>query len=478
MTNHLSTVGRPSAGEVPTRNRWIALSVLALAQFLVVLDASIVNIALPSIADTFSLDQAAIGWTITAYVLPFGGLLLFGGRLADRYGHRKVFLVGVGLFVGASAAAGLAPSFTILITARAVQGSAAALLAPAALALLTRLFPLPSDRSRALGIWGAVAGMGSAAGVLLGGVLTGSFGWPAVFFINVPVGAAVLIALPTLIARDVRDHHPARIDVPGAILVTLSAVAIVGGLSFAGRAGFADVTTVGLLVAGVAALVAFVIVERWTQNPLVSFDIFRNKHVTSGNVAILLAGAAMTALFFVLALFMQDVLHYSALSAGLSQLPLAAALILTAGIVPSVVLRIGMRSTVAIALLVFSGGTLWLGGATPSSSFVGHLLGPTIIIGVGLGAAIIAATQLAVHGLDDADAGLGGGLFNTSQQIGGAVGIAVIGTVATTRTASLHASGGTATAALAGGYSWAFIGAALLATIGAVMVLVIKEHKK
>jgi len=473
--NTLSTPVRTRSTAPRSSRRWLALSILALAQFLVVLDASIVNIALPVLGRQLGMDTAALTWVITAYVLAFGGLLLLGGRLADRYGHRRVFLIGTAGFVAASALAGLSISSEMLLTARAVQGASAALLAPTALALLTHLFPDAKERTKALGVWGAVAGIGSAAGVLLGGILTATLGWQSVFFVNVPIGAIVLIAIPVLVTRDgVRE--PGRLDAAGAITVTAALVSLVGALSAVERLGFTHPLPLVLFAVAVVLGVAFVMIERRSAAPLVPLAVFRNRDLALGNVVMLLGGAAMVALFFALSVYMQAVLGYDALTAGLTQLPLAGALVLIAGAVPSLIGRLGTRPVLATSLLILAGGLVWLASASSDAVFLTQLLGPTLLIGVGLGGAFVATTQLAVEGVEGREAGLAGGLINTSQQIGGAVGLAVLGTIAGLRTAALEASGASAADALTGGFAWLFLGAAGLSVLGAVIVLVSRRR--
>ncbi|MBT0993521.1 MFS transporter [Cellulomonas sp. DKR-3] len=453
-------------GAPRSEHRWWALAVLALAQFLVVLDASIVNIALPSIGAQLRLEEGALSWVITAYVLPFGGLLLLGGRLADRYGHRRLFLVGTAGFVAASALAGLATSGGMLLGARALQGASAALLAPSSLALVTQLFTAARDRSRALGIWGAVAGVGSAAGVLLGGVLTGALGWEAVFFVNVPVGAVVLVALPFLVAKD-RPATAAPLDVPGATTITGGLVAVVAALSAGERLGFTHPLTLGLAAAAAALLTVFVLVERRSSSPLVPFSVFADRALTVGNVVMLLVGAATTALFFALSVFMQAVLGYDALAAGLSQLPLAGVLVVVAGGVPAVIAKTGVRRTLVGSLALLAAGLAWFGAVPSDATLLADLLGPSLLVGIGLGGAFVAGTQLSVHGADEGESGLAGGLVNTSQQVGGALGLAVLATVAATRTQSLVESGAAVPEALTSGFAAAFVGAAVLAAVAA-----------
>ncbi|WP_205814171.1 MFS transporter [Microbacterium sp. K24] len=467
----LTTASTAAATPPRSSRRWLALSILALAQFLVVLDASIVNIALPVLGRQLGMDTAALAWVITAYVLAFGGLLLLGGRLADRYGHRRVFLIGAGGFVAASALAGLSLSAEMLLAARAVQGASAALLAPAALALLTQLFPDAKERTKALGVWGGVAGIGSAAGVLLGGVLTAALGWQSVFFVNVPVGAIVLIAIPLLITRD-GARAQGRLDAAGAVTVTAALVALVGAFSAVEQLGFLHPLPLVLFAAALALGAVFVVIERRTAEPLVPLSVFRHRNLALGNVVMLLGGAAMVALFFALSVYMQAVLGYDALAAGLSQLPLAGALVVVAGMVPALIARLRTRPVLIGSLLVLAGGLIWLAAAPSDAAFLTQLLGPTLLIGVGLGGAFVATTQLAVDGVDGGEAGLAGGLINTSQQIGGAVGLAVLGTIAGLRTATLEAGGATTADALTGGFAWLFLGAAALAVVGAGVVAV------
>ncbi|WP_426519987.1 MFS transporter [Diaminobutyricibacter sp. McL0618] len=464
-----------SAPSPRSTHRWWALTVLALAQFLVVLDASIVNIALPSLGSQLHLDTAALGWIITAYVLPFGGLLLLGGRLADRLGHRRVFLIGVAGFIAASALAGLSISGGMLLTARALQGASAALLAPASLALVTHLFD-GRDRAKALGIWGAVAGIGSAAGVLLGGVLTAAFGWQAVFFVNVPVGVLVIAVIPFLVTRDPR-HAPERLDIAGAITVTGGITAAVAALSQSAQLGWLHPVTLGLAAVAAALLIAFVVIERRSASPLVPFSFFRNRDASAGNLVMLLVGGATTALFFALSVYLQDVLHYSALSAGLSQLPLAGSLVVIAGIVPSVVNRAGLRPTLVAALVVLAAGLVWLAVAGPQASYLTGLLGPSILVGIGLGAAFVTTTQLAVNGVALVDSGLASGLVNTSQQIGGAIGLAALSTLAAAQTARLVSDGTAVDTALAAGFAWVFLGGAALAIAGAIVTALLRRRR-
>lgn len=457
--------------------KWLALGVLALAQFLVVLDASIVNIALPVLGDQLHMDTAGLAWVITAYVLAFGGLLLLGGRLADRYGHRRVFLIGVAGFMASSALAGLAVSSGMLLAARALQGGSAALLAPAALALLTHLFPDAAERTKALGVWGGVAGIGSAAGVLLGGVLTAALGWQAVFFVNVPVGVVVLAAIPFLITRD-SARARGRLDMPGAATITGALVAAVGALSAVERLGVVHPLAIALGVVALALGIAFVVIERRSEEPLVPLSVFRNRNLTIGNVVMLLMGAAMVGLFFALSVYMQSVLGYDALATGLAQLPLAGALVVVAAAAPSLIGALGGKRTLIGSLIVLAGGLVWLSLAPSDAAFVADILGPSLLIGVGMGGAFVTTTQLSVDGVQGGEAGLAGGLVNTSQQIGGALGLAVLSTVAAVRSDALTHSGVGIAQALTGGFSWLFLGAAVFALGGAVISGLVRSDRR
>ncbi len=470
----MTTTLTPPTSALRSTHRWWALGVLALAQFLVVLDASIVNIALPVLGQQLEMDTVALAWVITAYVLAFGGLLLLGGRLADRYGHRRVFVIGVVTFVAASALAGLSVSSEMLLAARALQGVGAALLAPAALALVTQLFPDSADRAKALGIWGGVAGIGSAAGVLLGGVLTSTFGWQSVFFVNVPVGVMVIIALPFLVTRDVAGVA-GRLDVPGAVTITGALVAAVGALSAVEQVGFMHPLTLGLVVAALALGVAFVMIERRSTQPLVPLQIFRNRNLTVGNVVIFLVGGAMVGLFFAFSVFTQAVLGYDALTAGLTQLPLAGALVIAAGVAPTLLARVGAPRSLSAGLVLLAAGLVWLAFAPSDAGFVAHLLGPTIAIGAGLGVAFISATSLSVDGVSADEAGLAGGLVNTSQQIGGALGLAILATIAASRTDALLQSGATSADATTGGFSLLFFVAAGVALVAAGVAMLARR---
>jgi EmrB/QacA subfamily drug resistance transporter len=442
-----------------------------MADFMVILDSSIVNVALPSIGRALGLSQGGLSWVVNAYVLTFGGFLLLGGRLADLLGRRRMLMTSLAVFSGASLAGGLAPSGAALVAARAVQGLAAAVLAAAALSLVTATFAEGPERNRAMRIWGSVAGSGAAAGVLLGGVLTTSLGWRWTFFVNVPIGVACAAAAPHLIAESRAPREGQGFDLAGAVTVTAGFGALVYGLVGASSAGWLSARTVGSLAAAAALLGAFVVIERRVRAPLVPFAIFRLPVLRAANVIMLPTGAALLSLFFVLSLYEQQVLRYSALQAGLSQLPLAVTIITAAGLASRLTSRAGLKPTLLAGLVQFTAGLAWLAQVTDTSSFTVGILGPSLLIGAGLGLAFVALTIGSVTGTAPREAGLASGLINSSQQVGGSLGLAIAATIATAQTTRSLASGATATAALTAGFRLAFLAAAALAALGAIAVV-------
>jgi EmrB/QacA subfamily drug resistance transporter len=462
-------------GRQSESRRWKALALLATAEFMVVLDASIVNIALPEMASGLHLASTQLAWVITAYLVAFGALLPFGGRLADLVGRRRVFAAGVGLFTAASLAAGFAPSGVVLVTARVVQGIGAALLAPAAMSLVTSTFAEGKERTKALSVWAAVAAGGAAAGVLFGGLLTGSLGWRSVFLINVPIGI-FLIAFVRTMVRESRAERMGRLtvahfDLPGTVTVTAGLVALVVGLSQATTWGWTSPVTLGLLAVGIGLLAVFVRLQAAGSHPLIPLRVLKLRTVAAGNTVMLLTGIAMLGLFYFLSLYEQLVLGYGPVTAGLSQLPLAMALILAAGVAAPLIARFSNRLVLSAGLLVLAAGLVWFGLAPANGSFLTDILGPSLLVGIGLGTAFVPVTGLAVAGVPAHDAGVAGGLVNTTQQIGGALGLAALATLANSRT-DTAASTQTALSALNAGYSWAFFAAAGVALAAALVALI------
>lgn len=459
------------------QRRWIALALLAVAQFVVVLDASIVNVALPSIGEDLGFSQDNLAWVVNAYVLVFGGFLLLGGRMADLLGRRRVFMGGLVLFALASLAGGFAESEGQLIVARAVQGLGAAILSPAALSIVTTIFSDGAERNKALGVWGAVAGSGGAAGVLLGGVLTDSLGWEWVLWVNVPIGIVAAAIAPTLIAESREEAGKRSFDVAGALSVTAGLSLLVYALVDARQAGWGSTQTIGLLGLSVGLLAAFVAIELRTTSPLVPFSIFRLRTVTGANVTALLIGASLFSMFFFISLYMQQVLGYEPLEAGLAYLPLALAIIVSAGVASQLVTRVGFKPVLIAGLAFVAAGLVWFSQVSLGGSFFADILGPSLLAAIGLGLSFVPVTIAAVSGVEERESGLASGLINTTQQVGGALGLAVLATLANSRTDDVLASAGGSPAelpnALTEGFQTAFIGGAGLAVIGIVAASVL-----
>src|SRR5207249_1349809 len=410
--------------------RWVALVLLSPAEFVVVLDASIVNVALPSIQRALDFSASDLQWVVNAYTLTFGGFLLLGGRAADLFGRRRVFIGGLVLFSLASLAGGLAQSDGWLITARAVQGLGAAILSPAALSIVTTTFRDGAERNKALGVWGAVAGSGGAAGVLLGGVLTQYLGWEWVLWVNVPIGLIAAALAPRLIAESRSESLTRAFDFAGGISVTAGLSALVYAVVDATNAGWGSAQTIDLLAASAVLLGAFVAIERRSDAPLVPFGIFRLRTLTGANVVGLLTGASLFSMFFFISLYMQQVLGYSAIHAGLSYLPLAVTIIVAAGVASQLVTRIGFKPVLAAGMALIAGGLVWFSQVSVGGGFLTDILGPSLVAAVGLGLAFVPQTIAAVSGVGEREAGLASGLINASQQVGGAVGLAVLATIA------------------------------------------------
>jgi EmrB/QacA subfamily drug resistance transporter len=472
--------GRPVVAESPDPRRWWALVLLALAEFMVILDASIVNIALPSIQRGLHFSKDNLSWVVNAYILAFGGLLLLGGRMADLRGRRHMFIVGLGVFAGASLVGGLSGSQGQLIASRAVQGVGAAMLAPAALALVTTIFSEGAERNKALGIWGAVAGSGAAAGVLLGGVLTSGLSWRWVLFVNVPVAFLAALLAPRLLSESRAQATRRSFDLAGAISVTAGLTSLVYALIEAQKVGWGTARTIGLLATATMLLVGFVIIELRAPAPLVPFAIFRLRAVAGANAVALLVGAALISMFFFLTLYMQEVLGYSAIKAGLSQLPLAGTIILAAALAPHLVGRIGPRLAIAIGLGLLGGGLVWFAQIPTHGVFLDDLLGPSLIIAAGLGLTYVPMTIASVSGVSKNQTGLASGLINTTQQVGGALGLAIAATVANSQTdhylRAAHRGTLALRAALTHGFRAGFLVDAGFATLGILAALTLIQR--
>src|SRR3954452_2085061 len=456
--------------------RGLALALLAASQFVVILDASIVNVALPSIGSDLHFSESNLQWVVNAYVLVFGGFLLLGGRMADLLGRRRVFIAGLVLFGAASLVGGFANSEGMLIAARAVQGLGGALLSPAALSIITTTFPEGSERNKALGVWGAVAGAGGAAGVLLGGVLTDSLGWEWVFFVNTPVTLAAAAWARVLLVESRAESARRHFDAFGAVTVTAGLSLLVYTMVRTDANGWGSATTIGLFAVSAALLVAFGVWELRSPAPLVPFRIFRLRNLTVANIVALLTGAALFSMFFFVSLYMQRVLGYSPLKAGLSYLPLAVTIIISAGVASQLATRLGYKRVLVGGMTLITIGLLLFSGISTGGSFLGDVLPASLVAAAGLGFTFVPITIASQSGVRGEDAGLASGLINTSQQIGGALGLAVLSTIATSRTSDvMSAAYGAPSAlpnALTEGFQSAFTAGAAFAIAGAVLALV------
>jgi len=453
--------------------RWLALILLAAAQFVVVLDASIVNVALPTIGKALDFSDENLPWIVNAYVLTFGGFLLLGGRTADLLGRRRVFMAGLMLVAVASLAAGFAATEAQLIAARAAQGLGAAIISPAALSIVTTIFRDGAERNKALGVWGAVAGAGGAAGVLLGGILTDGLGWEWVLWVNVPVSLVAFFLAPRLIAESRASDQARAFDVAGAVTITAALSLLVYAVIDASEAGWGSGKTLGLIALALVLLAAFVVIEQRSRKPLVPFSIFRIRTLTGANVVGILVGASLFSMFFFISLYMQQVLGYSAIHAGLSYLPLAVTISLAAGVASQLVTTLGYKTVLAAGLLFIVAGLLWFSRVSVGGGFTTDILGPSLLAAIGLGFSFVTTTIAAVSGVEEAESGLASGLINTSQQVGGALGLAVLSSLATTHTEDLLGSGSGLKHALTEGFQAAFLGGAAIAALGFVLTLVL-----
>lgn len=441
--------------------RWLMLTLLAFAQFMLIVDITVVQVALPSIGADLALTRAALTWVVTAYTLTLGGLMILGGRLADVLGARRTLVAGLLLFTVASLLCGLATSGPVLVGARALQGVGAALASPAALALITTTFR-GAERTRALGVWAGIGGAGAAAGVVLGGVLTAALGWQAVFFVNVPVGVAVLALIPTLVppspARDVR----ARVDVPGGLLITASTALLIYGLVHAGDAGWTAPATVAALAGAVVGYVLFGLVESRTPEPLMHPRLLARRPVVSGTVLMLVATGIMLGLFFLSSLYLQQVLGMSALRTGLLFLPVALAITAGAHVAASTIERVGGRALVVVGMLLAAAGSLLLTQAPGQDALAGVLPG-FLVAALGIGPLFVAAMTTTLGNVPAEEAGVTSGVISTFHELGATVGVAVASTVAA---ASISAG---AAALDTTGFTDGYLTFAVVAAVGAVV---------
>ena len=459
--------------------RWFGLAVIVAAQFMVVLDVAIVNVALPTIKTDLGFSQESLQWVITAYSIFFGGVLLLGGRLADLLGRRRLFMVGLVVFTASSLLDGLAWSESSLIAFRSLQGLGAALLSPAALSILTTTFREGRERNLALGIWGAASGSGGAAGVLLGGALTSSLSWSWIFFINVPVGLLVLGLTPWLLRESRADLKHRYFDFAGAATITAGLMLLVYAMTHATQHGWATVETIGLLAASAALVIAFVVVELRSKAPLLPMRIFRLRTLAASNATGLLVSGAIFSQFLLLTLYMQQVLHYSALKTGVAYIALTVSIIGFSAVSQALVSRFGIRWVLSAGLVLSAVALVLFARLPVHGTYFADLFPAFLLSGIGLALAFIPMSIGGLTGVTQADAGIASGLINTSQQIGGAIGVAVAVTIATTftnRFVDAH-SGATPLggAALTHGFEIAFYVLAAIAAFGAVLAAVLIE---
>jgi EmrB/QacA subfamily drug resistance transporter len=453
--------------------RWKALTIVCAAFFMTVLDVSIVNVALPSIGKSLHFSEQSLQWVITAYAITFGGFLLLGGRAADLLGRRRVFYVGVAVFTIASFLCGLAWSEGVLVGARAVQGIGAAIISPAALSIITTSFEEGPERNKALGIWGAIGGSGAAVGVLAGGLLTKYLGWEWIFFVNVPVGAIALALAPRYV-RESRSDREHSHDIAGAVTITAGLALLVYGVSEAPNHGWGSAWTLSRLVVATALLVAFLVVESRAKDPLMPFRIFRVRTVAGANVAGLLLGAVIFANFFLLTLYVQQVLGWSALKTGLTFAATAGTAILWAGLAQALVTKVGPKPVMAVGFVAMIAGMLWYSQIPADASYATDLLPGYLLVGFALPFSFIPVSIAALAGVEAHEAGLASGLINTAQQVGGAIGVAVTSSVSISHFKHELKAGTQFPQAFTSGTQWAFwvtVGVAVVGLIATVVLV-------
>jgi EmrB/QacA subfamily drug resistance transporter len=474
MVNELGGQLLERTAHESTRRRWSALALIVTAQFMVILDVAIVNVALPSIKTDLGFSEANLQWVISAYAILFGGVLLLGGRLADLLGRRRLFVAGLALFAGSSLLCGLAWSEASLIGFRALQGLGGALMAPAALALLMTTFAEGRERNIALGIYGAASGSGAAVGVLLGGVLTSYMSWSWIFFINVPVAVAAIALAPVLLRESRAELGHRHFDVAGAVSVTGGLMLLVYAMTRATTDGWGATSTLVLLGAAATLLVAFIAIELRSRSPLLPLRIFRSPTLSAANAAMAIVGAVTFSEFFLLTLYVQDVLHYSAIQSGVAFVAFALTVVVISNVAQIIVSRFGVRPTLIAGLLMAAVSVAYLTRLPVDGHYFWDLFPAFVLGGAGLALSFVPVTIASLTGVQRSDAGVASGLVNTSRQIGGAIGLAAASAVAASSSgnyADAHvALSATSPAALAHGYQTALYGLTTLLVLAAVIV--------
>ncbi len=462
-------------------NRWLILVIACLAQFMVVLDNTIVNVALASIQRGLHFSPANLQWVVNAYTLIFGGFLMLGGRAADLLGRRRLFVVGVALFSGASLLNGLAQSSTMLILGRGLQGLGGALVSPAALSIIMTTFRENSERTRALGVWSAIAAGGAAFGLLLGGVLTDLVSWRWNFFVNVPVGIATVMLALRYVPESRADLGHRRFDAFGATAVTGGLLTLVFGIVKAQSWGWGSGKTLAVLAAGVIILAAFVAIESRSAAPLVKLSIFRVRSISTANIVMLLVASAMFGMFYFISLYVQEILGYSPLHAGLAFLPVTFGIIIGAGLSQNLISRIGVRNVAVIGVALATAGLIVLTQVPVHGAYAANILSGLVPLSIGMGLTFVPVTLMGTSGVSNDDAGLASGLFNSAQQVGGSLGLAILATLAADHTSSLIHGGATSQAAQiaarVSGYHVAFTAAAVMMAVGVLLLVTMLRRR-
>jgi EmrB/QacA subfamily drug resistance transporter len=461
----------------PKFNRWRAFALLAVAYFMTIIDLTIVNVSLPTIGRDLHFSETSLQWVVTAYALTFGGLLLLGGRAADLLGRRRILMLGLAVFTAASLACGLATGDAFLIGSRAVQGLGAAIMLPAALSIVMNMFEEGAERNKSLGIWGGLGAAGATVGLIAGGLLTRYAGWQCIFFLNVPIGATALLLAPRIVPESRLATERRRFDVAGAITSTGGLVLLVDAISQAPQYGWGATRTVALLAASAALLAAFLVIESRVESPLLPLSIFRLRTLAGANVAGLLLGGSFFAFVFIGTLYMQQVLHYSALQSGVAWLAASLTSIALAGLSQWLVTRGGAKTVMGIGMALIGVGVIWATQVPVHGHFLQNLAGPFLIAGAGTAFAFIPISIAALAGVAEHQAGLASGLLNTSQQLGGAIGIAIASGVAASHTQALVRNGNAVPTALTGGFHEALwvLGAIALLALPAIFTLVRRD---
>ncbi|MDX6477411.1 MAG: hypothetical protein QOH95_2922 [Gaiellaceae bacterium] len=462
-------------------NRWLVLVLVCIAQFMVILDATIVNVALPSIQRGLHFSPTSLQWIVNAYTLVFGGFLLLGGRASDLLGRQRLFIAGVAVFTVASLINGIATSSGVLIAGRALQGLGGALVSPAALSIVTTTFAEGKERTQALGVWSAIAAGGGAVGLVLGGFLTETLSWRWVFFVNLPIGVLATVLSLRFIPNSRADDRPETYDVAGAVTVTGGLLVLVYAIVKAQTYGWGSAKTIGLFVVAVSLLAAFVVIERRSKAPLIRLGIFRLRSLTGSNAAMLLVASGLFAMFYFASLYLQEILGYKPLKAGLAFLPFTVGIIIGAGASQALIKRIGIRAVTYVGLSLGTAGLLYFARLPTHGTYLRDVFPTIAIVSIGMGMTFVPCTLLATTNVEPGDAGLASGLFNTSQQVGGALGLAVLSTLAASRTSHLLGGGVSTIAvrssALTKGYHVAFgVGAAMLVAAAIVLAATIRKR--